>query len=486
MIKRIEYVPSDKTSYPFVSATERCNLEENGYSEKEYFMYGSANVYQTEPDGSIGIRYKDAEYVNRFIVRAPKDPEKCSGKVIVEIINPTSGMEIERMWIITHHHFMRKGDIYVGITSKPNTIEKLKEFNPDRYKQLDWSNPTKDEPLPELSNNLSNLGDYKQYYETGLFWDMLTDLAHMIRDRLPISPLNDYEYKNIILTGWSQSACYMTRYINSFAYRPEVKRDSCVFDGYLSGAAPRSYPIPVNQYESSLAKDSQENRVSYVTEPYIVVQTESENAELGAYKTSKFDSDCPNFLYRVYEYTGPSHDTLQSDIDYYENDPDIIRINNLPKYIGKNKYPNDYPYRYLFAATYEHLYNWIDTGAAPQKCDRIKTDCMGNNLRDALGNSIGGVRTCLLDYPTAAYYYYSDINKGDSFLDKNTERDILFGHEEIFPAEMVRFMYGSLDKYKQLVTENTKEHITKGYILQEDAEAIIELAVSLAKKRGLN
>lgn len=484
MINKIEFKPTTKTSYPFVSAVNRCNFEENGYVEREYFMYGTANVYQTEKDGSIGIRCRDAHYVNRFIVRAPKDPKKCSGNVIVEIINPTSGMEIDRMWIITHYHFMRKGDIYVGITSKPNTIEKLKEFNSERYGPLDWSNPTIDEPLPD-GDAVIKLDDYKQYYETGLFWDMLTDIAHMIRDRKSINPLNDYQYKNIILTGWSQSACYMTRYIRSFAYRAEVKRDGCVFDGYLSGAAPRSFPVPLNQYETYTFKDSQENRVSYVEQPYLVVQTESENAEFGAYFTAKFDSDSPNFLYRAYEFVGPSHDTMQSYVDYYDNDPDLIRINHLPAYVGKHKRANDYPYRYLFAATYEHLYEWINTGTAPQRCERIKTDCMGNNMRDALGNSIGGVRTCLVDYPTAAYYYYSTVNPGDSFVDLTSDRDILFGHEEVYPREMLKFMYGSLDNYRKLVTENTKEHVTKGYVLKDDAEAIVELAVAYAKERGL-
>lgn len=482
MINNIKLVPATAESYPFVSAVERCDFEGNGYVENEYFMYGTANVYETKPDKSVGIRFKDAPYVNRFIVRAPKDPARCSKNVVVEIINPTSGMEIDRMWIITHHHFMRRGDIYIGITSKPNTIEKLKEFNPERYGELDWSNPTIDEPLPPAQ---AMLGDYKQYYETGLFWDMLTDLAHMLRDRSKISPLNDYQYENIILTGWSQSACYITRYLNSFAYRQEVKRDGRVFDGYLSGAAPRSFPVPLNQYETAFTYDSQENRVSRADEPYLVVQTESENAEFGAYLTAKFDSDSPNFLYRVWELAGPSHDTMQSYVDYYDNDSDLRRINHLPSYVGQHERANDYPYRYLFAAAFEHLYEWINTGTAPACCPRIKTDGKGNNVRDALGNSIGGARTCLLDYPTAAYYYYSKVNPGQSFIDPASDRDILFGHEEPFPKEMLKVMYGSLENYRKLVTENTKEQITKGYVLREDAEALIELAVGFAKERGL-
>lgn len=484
MIDSIKNIPITSTSYPFVSANNRCKLEENEYEEKEYFVYGTANVYETEEEQRVRVRYKGAPYVNRVIVRAPKDSRKCSGRVIVEIINPTSGMEIERMWILAYHHFLRRGDIYVGITSKPNTIEVLKEFNSKRYQELGWPNPTVDDPLPPEGKYIG-LTDYKQYYETGLFWDMLTDLAHAIRDKSQVSPVKEYPCKSIILTAWSQSASYMTRYINSFAYRPEVKRDSCVFDGYLSCGSPREYPVPVNQYENYDVKDSQGNRVSYCEQPYFVVQTESENAEFKAYKTSKFDSDSPNFLYRVFEVTGASHESVQSFLEYYDNDKDLICLDRLPKYQGKNQQPNRYPYRFPVAAAFEHLYRWIDTGIAPVVFPRIKTDAVGNNMRDALGNSIGGIRTCLLDYPTCSYYYYSDVEKGKFFVDLESEKDILFGHERAFSKEMLEFMYGDLENYRKLVTLSTKEHVTKGYVLKEDAEELIEEAVGYAKERGL-
>ncbi|MEG1754305.1 MAG: alpha/beta hydrolase domain-containing protein, partial [Christensenella sp.] len=71
MINKMEYIETNEQSYPFVSAVERCGLEKAGYIEKEYFMYGTANVYETLENDEIGIRAKDAPYVNRLIVRAP-------------------------------------------------------------------------------------------------------------------------------------------------------------------------------------------------------------------------------------------------------------------------------------------------------------------------------------------------------------------------------------------------------------------------------
>lgn len=484
MINKMEYIETNEQSYPFVSAVERCGLEKAGYIEKEYFMYGTANVYETLENDEIGIRAKDAPYVNRLIVRAPKNLAKCSGNVVVEIINPTSGKDIERMWIVAYRHFVRNGDIYIGITSKPNTVEALKRFDEKRYAPLAWNNPTIDIPLPKVDER-NYLGDYKQYYETGLFWDMLTDLAHAIRDKSEVNPVSEYSYKNIILTGWSQSACYMTRYLRTFAYRDEVKRNSQVFDGYLSGAAPRSFPVPLNQYELCRKTDTQETRVSYATQPYLVVQTESENADFDAYLTTKEDSDAESFLYRVYEFAGPSHDTWESSVAYYTDCEDLKRCGMTSTYPGLHNVPNDYPYHFLFASAYQHLYNWIDTGIAPPHIPRILTDSQGHNERDALGNSIGGVRTCLMDCPTAAYYYYSSVKPGDSFMDPKSEQFPLFGHEEPFPKQMLEFMYESLANYKAMAIKATKQHVTKGYVLKQDEKAIVEYAVALAKKRGL-
>lgn len=484
MISKMQYIETTEKSYPFVSAVKRCELEKAGYIEKEYFMHGTANVYETLESGEIGIRAKNAPYVNRLIVRAPENPNKCSGNVVVEIINPTSGKDIERMWIVAYRHFVRNGDIYIGITSKPNTIEALKRFDKERYSLLSWNNPTIDDLLPEAGAR-NSLGDYKQYYETGLFWDMLTDLAHAIRDKSAVNPINEYSYKNIILTGWSQSACYMTRYLRTFAYRNEVKRNFRVFDGYLSGAAPRSFPVPINQYELCCKSDTQETRVSYVTEPYLVVQTESENADFNAYLTSKADSDSENFLYRVYEFAGPSHDTWESSVAYYTDFEDLKKCGMTSTYPGLHEVPNNYPYHFLFAAAYQHLYNWINTAMAPLHCPRILTDSQGKNERDALGNSIGGARTCVIDCPTAAYYYYSKVKQGDSFVDPNSDLFPLFGHEKPFPPQMLEFMYGSLDNYKAMAVKATKEHVTKGYVLKQDEKAVVDYAVALAKKRGL-
>ena len=50
---------------------------------------------------------------------------------------------------------------------------------------------------------------------------------------------------------------------------------------------------------------------------------------------------------------------------------------------------------------------------------------------------------------------------------------------------MLKAMYGTLEHYKELVTEHTKEQISKGFIVKEDLEELVNMAVNMAKERGL-
>jgi hypothetical protein len=396
-------------------------------------------------------------------------------------------MEIDRMWILGRREFIRNGDIYVGITSKPNTIAKLLEFNKERYGKMSWINPAPEEPFPFAEEDVQKAGrlwDLDSSYEPGLFWDMLTDIAWMLRGN-DMNPLKDYPRDRLYLTGWSQSACYMFRYLNSFAYRPDVARNNCVFDGYLAGGGVHSFVAPVNQYESAREYDENITKILYSPNPFIAVQTESENGLLGGWQNKVPDSDRPNLLYRLYEVTGSSHDTMSSYIDYYQNDPDLIRINHLPAYIGKHKEGNDYPLDILFAAAYRKLFVWVRTGVSPMHCESIPVDAAGENLKDAFGNTRGGLRTCLLNYPSGRYLNVSDIEIGTYFLDPASDKDRIFGHQEAFSPELLKELYGSLENYRRLVTADTKEQIAKGFINPEDGEDLIRIAIDLAKKRGL-
>ncbi len=490
MILKTELITTNQNSYPFMSAERYCELSSRGFCETEYYMYGTANVYQTaDENGGVEIRTPEVPYVNRFVVRAPIDPAQCSGNVVIEILNATAFVDLDRMWILGHEQFIRNGDIYIGITSKPNTIPQLKAFNPERYGRLDWSNPTPDEPFPFDPDELIRKGalpDLDHSYETGLFWDMLTDLAWLVRSDDPMNPVLPYPSDYVYLTGWSQSGTYLIRYMNSFAYRPDVARGGKVFDGYLAGGPVHHFIIPVNQYEAGRDYHFSLKRVEKASEPLIEVQTESENGRYDSWRTMREDSDDPDFLYRLYEVTGASHDTMYSMVNYYRDDPDFAGRGGGPRYTGLEEEGNDYPSQILFAAAFRNLFYWVREGVGPNHCDRIPTDSDGENKKDAFGNTIGGLRTCLLNYPTGFYNSTSTVEPGGgNGMDPSSTKNGLFGYQQAFSKEMLTELYGSLEHYRELAVRDTQVQVSRGFVCKEDAEKLVEIAVSLAEKRGL-
>ena len=56
MITRLEEIPVTKESYPFASAERYLKLSERGYVEKEYYMCGTANVYETASVCALRMR----------------------------------------------------------------------------------------------------------------------------------------------------------------------------------------------------------------------------------------------------------------------------------------------------------------------------------------------------------------------------------------------------------------------------------------------
>lgn len=486
MIHQIEEIKITKESYPFCSAKKYGYLDAFHYQETEYYMHGTANIYETAAD-NIQVRTPDAPYVNRFVVRKPETADACSGNVIVEIINPTSFIDLERIWVLGMRQIMRNGDIYVGITSKPNTIKALLAFDKERYQKLDWSNPTREIPFPFTAQEAAAchklVPDQNIDYETGLIWDMLTDLAALFRSGNSQNPLRENHPHTLVLSGWSQSAGYLVRYANDFAYR--IERERPVYDGYFAAAPPRYVMAPVNQYETLFCVRTQNVQLKRMRQPCIIFQTESENTMFGGSEVKKENGNDANFMCRYYEITGASHDTQYSLLDYYQNDPDLERIGFRFQYGGKDTQPNHYPYQLLVHAMLHHLFLWIHENSIPIAGQKIQTDSAGNHRKDAFGNSIGGIRTCLLDYPTGRYYPYSRIDKGGCPLLPDSDKDWLFGHEEPFSKNMLQELYGNLEHYRTLAASHTAQLVRDGFLLREDAEAMTQEAVTRARARGL-
>ncbi|MBE5780902.1 MAG: hypothetical protein E7328_03655 [Clostridiales bacterium] len=482
MIKTVTELPITESSYPFAEARRRSPLKEKGFVEKEYLFTGTSNVYRTNENGEVEVEFSDAPYTNRMVVRCPEDPTKFSGHVVVEILNASGKFDIERMWIISSRYFLNHGIAYVGITSKPDVFDALKRYDSDRYGAIAWDNPRPEaDRLPPLTmpNRMSFV---HMDQECGLFWDMLTDTSRLLRSKDEKNPLKDHDVKYVTLTGWSQSSCYAVRYINSFAYRDEVKKDGPIFDGYFNAGQVYSTVVPVNQQEYHKPFDASETVVHHMEQPFIIVQTESELNGFGAGNVPRHNSDVPGNLLRLYEIPGSTHDNKPGLVDYYKNDPKLNDSGIHPSYHGEHEFANDFPYDYPMNAAYDHLFKWIETGAAPRPMPRFELSAGGLARTDAFGNAMGGVRTAFVDVPTCRYIPWSNN------ISRTGVRSFspMFGHLEPFSPAMLKELYGDLKSYEAKVREATMIHVEKGYVLKEEAELIIAQAVKDAKERGLN
>ena len=95
------------SDHPFNAAAyqiDPIDLAKVGYREDEYFLSGTANVYQydsvSDPyDTSVTV-LRSGPYTNRILVRRPSDPAHFSGNVIVEILNATNNYDLPIFWSI--------------------------------------------------------------------------------------------------------------------------------------------------------------------------------------------------------------------------------------------------------------------------------------------------------------------------------------------------------------------------------------------------
>lgn len=487
MITEMQLVPVTADSHPFASAQFHCRLSEIDYTEEEYFLSGTANVYEEGENNRPEIIFRDAPYTTRVLIRRPADKSRFSGNVVVEVLNATAMMDIDRMWVNSWKHFTRSGDVYVGITSKGHVVDALKRFDPARYAPISWANPMPERAIPPFAKGPF---PFLAQYESGLFWDMQVELARLLRSEDAKNPLAGWGKRYLYLTGWSQSGSYLCRIVKSFAYLPENTGNGPLFDGYLAAGC-RADVAPMNAYEAPKTNIMHcdgwpAGSVMGAREPYININTESENRVANWIG----DSDQPDFKFRTYQIPASSHDSRYSLIDYYagQGQADCKRIGMELGWRGCEGEPLGNPFELVFNAAFRNLYAWVRGGVPAPHAPRIETeytdaahaDTLGAWLRnktDCFGNALGGIRTPGIDCPAGVYS--SDSRTADGGW------QLLFGQFVPFPAEKLKTMYGSAQQYRALVEQRADEMIAQGFLVPEDRAEMIEATVQIAVRCGL-
>ena len=129
---------------------------------------------------------------------------------------------------------------------------------------------------------------------------------------------------------------------------------------------------------------------------------------------------------------------------------------------------NNGPHHYVFNAAVRALNDWVANGTLPPSSPRLEINDDGSDyVYDELGNALGGIRTPYVDAPSAVLR--GEPNAGASFC-------FLFGTTSLFSAGQMAMLYVDEAGFVEAVSESTRAAVEAGFLLQEDADAIIAWA----------
>jgi hypothetical protein len=477
------------TSHPFstmLCSTGDANgpinlIKDYGYVEKEFFQSGRANVYDLGADDRAQVSTSGHPYTTRLLVRYPNDPARFSGRVFIDILNASSGVDLEDIWRRSWKHLMLSGDAYIGITSQSLTADALKKFDPVRYADINWK-----------VNGVN---------ENGLVWDMLSQLGTQLRTPGTGGLLATLSPKWVYLGGQSQSGFYMNAYLSAFADRLEQAgpKGKPLFDGYLNLAGPGTMPLRSEKGVPAASVPKSLYKATGV--PQIVLMSEAEsrfydalgNGVPGRYPAMapyqrRADANRAGDKFRFYEVAGAPHSDPTSP---------IIPINSeiaKAKADGGSRAPKQYfsgheePVLQLdefVSGALENLHAWAAKGIPAPPADtrwlRYATslDAKGKLLHapvpDPLGNAQGGLRSPLIEAPLYQY-----LGRGKS-ADGKFAGD--WGSMVRLSDAAINALYGgNCNAYLTRFDAAADALVTQRYLLERDAQNLKRLGRALASQ----
>jgi hypothetical protein len=376
--------------------------------------------------------------------------------VIVEWLNVTGGLDVPAVWMPTHRHLIRDGYTWVGVSAQRVGIEGggvlpglgLRQTEPERYEAL------------------HHPGD-------GFAFDIFSQIASAMRSALP--DRFGLPVERMIATGASQSAFYLTTYINAIDPR------SGGFDAFLlQGRAGVGAPIegwdPATINPAS-APGAAARRARLAGQdhiradgrvPVLVVQSETDVlGALGYLPARQDDSE----QFRLWEVAGAAHcDTYF--LSASPRDSGSLRVEDLAQLIGHPE-PAGIPaavpinsgpqMHYVLQRGFDALNHWTRSSTAPPSADRLAVDGESNLVVDDIGVARGGVRTPWVDTPTTIL---SGLGQPGNLVD-------LFGTTRALdPAALSDRYPGGRDEYVRQFRDATRAGVDAGFLLEVDAPEI--------------
>ena len=394
-------IPCSEASHPFCAmAYSRVPLrvEDYGYAEEEYFLSGTANIYDVDANDEPIISKPNVPYQTRILIRKPQDMRKFSGRVYIDILNATQNYDIEDLWHRAYLWCMEHGHGYVGITAKPVNALSLKRFDYERYESLNWASG-ETVPQPAVLRYATIPGT-----EEGLVWDMLGQVCNLVRHGGAQNGFNGAVPDYVYLTGQSQSGAYLNAYVHYFDHYAPGMPSRRLYDGYCNIV--RFWHRKIKQERTLIPLKFY--KACCLLHAVCIHLREGGLRFLRFYEKGDFlERKIPNRTdmnakSRYYEFPGAPHIHLVCPVltDIEEIRKTGQTLPNLDERLLKTL--SDIPMEYYICGLLEKLHIWASQGIAPEIVQPIARK--GRQLlRDEHGNAVGGLRSPFLDVPIATY-----------------------------------------------------------------------------------
>ncbi|MDT5329635.1 MAG: hypothetical protein QOF31_932 [Mycobacterium sp.] len=426
-----------------------------GYRAEEFFVSGTASSYATD---------EQADYTTRIVVLRPADDAAFNGTVIVEWLNVSGGIDAPAVWFMAHREIAREGYAYVAVSAQRVGVEggvslvgadmSLKAQDPERYSQL------------------SHPGDAFAY-------DIFSQVGSLVKTGA-IDQLNP---EVVLAVGESQSAAYLTTYVNA------VDPLAGVYDGFLvhSRFGPAA-PLDGTSVFDAVGPDAVQ-AIPFRPDLRVPIMTVITETDLvGGWRTGYHSARRPDDEhFRAWEIPGTAHaDNYTIRVGFIDNglaslDDIVAAYAPTNELMGTRlSYCINFApqHHYVLQAAIAKLNDWVRTGEPPPTAPPIAlTDANPPELvLDANGLAEGGVRTPWLDVPIA---------RTSGIAPEESAMSFLFGSGEVFDTAVLSALYPrGYAEYLERFTEALDRSIDSGFVLPADRSEILELAAATCWSRA--
>jgi hypothetical protein len=415
------------------------DLDAVGYVQDEFFASGTATAFTGDVDPSRDGRWHarpagTAPYKTRFIVRRPKDPARFNGTVVVEWLNVTV-VEAAPDWAYAGPAIVDDGAAWVGVSAQALTIEGgTSALQTDDSRQAQASGGLK-RTNPERYGSLAHPGD-------AYAMDIYSRIGAALRSPGAVPVFGDgaqAPVRHVIAAGESQSASFLTGYINA------IQPLADVYDGFFVHSRGSGASL-VDGTRAVRGSATPYHFRTDIDAPVLAFETETDVGPLLRYGLARQDD---TDALRVWEVPGTAH-------------ADAFLVGGQ---FTACPYPvNSGPQHWVATAALAALLRWVEHGDPPAHGPDIETTGDGTTIRrDARGNALGGIRTPSIAAPVATLS--GEGEPGAPVL------CALFGKTTPFDTATLKALYPTRDDYLKAFDGALDAVVAAGFVRRADRAA---------------